>query len=618
MTIPKNASATVSRRNMLAGSGGALAGAAMLPLWHGGLLAQTGSGDADLILENGKFHTQDPARPLASAVAIKDGRILMAGAQQDMAGVRGSRTQIVSLDGKTVIPGLNDSHMHPTRGGRFYASELRWDGLQSLEEGISRVATAASRAPDGQWVRVIGGWSPFQFNERRMPTPGELTRAAPNTPVYVLFLYSQGFLNAAAVKKLGLSPATETPPGTAYEFTEDGGAIIKATPNPDLLYATIGALPPLSEADQITSTLHFYRDLNRFGLTSVIDAGGGGHVFPDNYQASDYLAKNGDLSLRISNYLFPQNKGKELAEFQQWTENWAAGVNQASGLENGYVVEGGGEFLAWAAGDYENFLADRPDITDRPNWRTQLVDVTTHLLRNQWPLRIHATYDESINNILDVFSEVHRSERAAGRLGFSGIRWAIDHAETATPQTLRRIRQLGGGVAVQARMAYAGEYFLERYGENATRSAPPLRDIIDAGLPLGLGSDATRVASYNPWNTLYWATTGKSIGGTQLHDGRQRLTRAEALFHHTVGSAWFSQEDTVKGRIAPGQYADLAVLSDDYFSVADEAIKDIESELTVVGGKTVYGKGKFATLMEQLPGITPSWSPVLSYGGFER
>ncbi|MGB3796014.1 MAG: amidohydrolase, partial [Alteraurantiacibacter sp.] len=526
-------------------------------------------------------------------------------------------TQTLSAGGRTVIPGLNDSHLHPTRGGRFYAAELRWDGVGSLEEGLNRVAEAARNTPSDQWVRVIGGWSPYQFRERRLPTPAELTRAAPDTPVYVLYLYSQGYLNAAAVRKLGLTPETEMPPGTGYEFTEDGGAIIKATPNPDLLYGTIGALPPMSDADQLLSTKHFYRELNRFGMTSVIDAGGGGHKFPDNYGSTENLAEAGDLPIRISNYLFPQDKDAELTEFETWTNNWAAGVNRANGLENGYVIEGGGEFLAWAAGDYENFLAARPDITERPNWRTQLRDVTAHLLQRQWPLRIHATYDQSINKIMDVFEEVDRSERRAGRAGFAGIRWAFDHGETVRRPTLARVKRLGGGFAMQARMAYAGEYFLERYGEEAARNAPPLRDVIAAGIPLGLGSDGTRVASYNPWNTLYWATTGKSIGGTQLHGARHQLTRQEALFHHTVGSAWFSQEDTVKGRIAVGQYADLAILSEDYFAVPDEGIKHVESVMTVTGGNIVYGTDEFAALVPQLPAIQPEWSPVATFGGFQ-
>lgn len=570
----------------------------------------------DLVLTDARIITQDPTRPRAEAVAVRNGLIQAVGSSREIAALAGSDTRVISAGGRTVIPGLNDSHLHPTRAGRFFAMELRWDGVPSLALGLERIREQAARTPDGQWVRVIGGWSPFQFEERRMPTPAELTAAAPDVPVYVLFLYSQGFLNKAAVKALGISPATKTPPGTAYEFTPDGGAIIHARPNPDLLYGTIGALPPMTAEQQAVSTQHFYRDLNRFGLTSVIDAGGGGHRFPEDYKGSDALAASGELPVRISMYLFPQQKGRELQEFQRWTEGYEASLNRAESLLHGYKVQGGGEFLAWAAGDYENFLAARPEITSRSGWHAQLMGVTRHLLRNRWPLRIHATYDESTNLILDVFEEAHALEVAAGYNGFAGIRWAFDHGETLKPATMQRIKALGGGMAMQARMAYAGEYFLERYGEEMTRNAPPLRDVVAAGLPLGLGSDSTRVASYNPWTTLYWATTGKSVGGTVLHGEHQRLTREQALFHHTVGSAWFSQEEILKGRIKPGQFADLAVLNAHYLDVSDQDLKHIESELTITGGRPVYGTGEFSGLAPSLPAIQPGWSPVTHYGGF--
>ena len=600
-----------SRRSFLRYAGATAATVLSTSSW-----ARAEAPEAELILTDGDILTQDPSRPNAEALAIKDGLIQAVGRNMDVLAYAGRKTEVLSVSGRTVIPGLNDSHMHPTRAGRFYAAELRWDGVPTLEQGLRMIREQAQRTPAGQWVRVIGGWSPYQFAERRMPTPAELSKAAPDTPVYVLYLYSRGFLNRAAVEALKIDASTVTPPGTAYALTTDGGAVIHAKPNPDLLYATIGALPPMSPREQAVSTKHFYRELNRFGLTSVIDAGGGGHRFPDDYQGSEALAQSGELSVRISKYLFPQNKGQELAEFQRWTKDWRVHVNRAESLINGYVVRGGGEFLVWAAGDYENFLDDRPNITTRPNWRAQLLAVTRHLLAERWPLRIHATYDESVNHILDVFEEAHRLEVAEGRLGFPGIRWALDHGETLQKPTLQRVRALRGGIAMQARMAYAGEFFLERYGREATRRAPPMRDVLDAGIPLGLGSDSTRVASYNPWLTLYWATTGKSVGGTKLHGRQQRLSRTEALFHHTVGSAWFSQEEDLKGRLKVGQLADLAVLNSSYLDVSDEDLRHIESEMTMVNGTIVYGSGDFASRMPALEPIQPDWSPVRAFGGY--
>ncbi|WP_299404851.1 amidohydrolase [uncultured Roseobacter sp.] len=580
--------------------------------------ASAQDGRVDMILTNGKIVTLDHSAPEVSALAIDDGIIVATGSDADIATRANEETEVIDLGGRTAVPGLNDSHSHVVRGGRFYNTELRWDGVGTLARGIEMIAEQAARTPGDQWVRVIGGWSPFQFEEGRMPTPAELTEAAPDVPVFVLYLYSQGFLNAAAVEALEITEDTEAPPGGRYEITEDGGAILHAEPNPTILYQTIGALPGLSEDDQENSTRHFYRELNRFGITSAVDAGGGGHVFPDDYIGSQRLADMGDMPVRVSNYLFPQRPGEELADFETWTENWAVNVNMAEELSHGFVVEGAGEFLVWSAGDFENWMAEMPDITTREGWREELMAVTRHLLQQRWPIRIHATYDQSIGHIMDVFEEAHRLEREAGRSGFAGIRWAIDHAETVSRENLARIAALGGGVAVQARLAYAGEYFVDRYGAAAAENAPPLRDMIEMGIPIGGGTDATRVASYNPWVALHWLVTGETVGGMPTRSERHQLNRIEALEAYTVDAAWFSGEEARKGRIAPGQYADIAVLTADYFTVPEDEIADLESVLTITAGKIVYGTEEFADRAPQLPAISPDWSPAVVFGGYAR
>ena len=600
----------ISRRAVLTG-----AAALALPApFVGRALAQA---SRTRVLVNADIATLDPLRPRASAIALRDGRVLATGDDTTVREAAGPDAEVIDAGGRRVIPGLNDSHCHPTRGGRFYAAELRWDGVGSLARGLGMVREQAGRTPPGEWVRVIGGWSPWQFREARFPTPAELTEAAPDTPVFVLYLYSQGYLNAAGVRALGVTPETEAPPGTRYELTEDGGAVLHAEPNPDLLYATIGALPPLPPEVQALSTEHFYRELARFGLTSVIDAGGGGHTFPADYAGSFALARNGRMPLRVSNYLFPQRPGEEADEFAAWTADYARNANLAERLSEGFVVEGGGEFLVWSAGDFENFMAPRPELADRPGYAAELMEVTRLLLQASWPIRIHATYDESIRLIMDVFEEAHRLEREAGRPGFRGVRWAIDHAETASRESLARIRRLGGGVAVQARMAYAGELFAERYGEEAARRAPPLADIVEAGLPLGLGTDATRVASYHPWAALDWFVTGRTVGGTTLLGERHRRSREEALALMTVGSAWFSGEEAVKGRLAPGQFADLAVLDRDYLSVPDDEIASVESVLTLMGSEATHAAGPYDGMASPLPPIEPDWSPVRAFGGYQ-
>ena len=582
---------------------------------------------ADLIFFNAKVHTVDENKPRASAFAVQDGKFIAVGSDADVAALKGEKTRVIDAQGRTIIPGLNDSHLHAIRAGRFYNLELRWDPPQvdSLERGLQMIREQAARTPVGppqQWVRVVGGWSPYQFKEKRMPTVKELNEAAPNTPVLVLYLYSQGFINGVAVKALGWDKSPpENPDGGRYEWV-DGGAILHAEPNPLILYQMIARPPQLSEADQINSTLHFYREMNRLGITSAADAGGGGHAFPKDYVGSQKVARGeaavegdaGELSVRLGYYLFPQTAGKEAEDFLHWTKNYQAQHNEAAHLEHGYELEGGGEFLAHSIGDWENFLAPQPRMEDRiaqgQDPKGDLHEVVTILVKNQWPLRQHATYGESIKHIMDVFEQVKREQ------GRFVPRWAIDHAETVQEAELKRIKAMGGGIAIQNRLAFAGEYFIERYGSDAARYAPPVRKMIDMGIPVGAGTDGTRVSSYNPWPSLYWLVSGKTVGGMQLFADENKLSREEALRLFTVGSAWFTQEEKLKGRIAPGQYADFAVLSEDYFNVPQERIMNIETVLTVVGGKVVYASSPFEDLAPPpLPAVSPAWCPVAHFGG---
>lgn len=571
---------------------------------------------ADLIVTNAKVHTADEQQPQATAFAVREGKFVAVGNDEEMKAHRGDKTRVIDAKGHTVIPGLNDSHAHAVRGGRFYNLELRWDGVESVERGLAMIKEQAQRTPKGQWVRVIGGWSPHQFKEKRMPTVKELNEAAPETPTFVLFLYSQGFINRAAVQALGLNEQTKNPEGGRFEFV-DGGAILHAEPNPLILYQMIAKPPQLSAEDQVNSTLHFYREMNRLGMTSAIDAGGGGHAFPKDYAGSKAVAGKGEMSVRIGYYLFAQTQDKEAEDFRNWTVNYEAGKNEAKGLEHGYELEGGGEFLAHAVGDWENFMADRPKLEDRKaagqDPAGDLHEVATILVKNNWPLRQHATYGESIKLIMDVFEQVKKEQ------GKFAPRWAIDHTETIHNEELNRLKAMGGGIAIQNRMAFAGEYFAERYGKEAAAHAPPVRKMLQMRIPVGAGTDGTRVSSYNPWPSLYWLVSGKTVGGTQLFADDNKLTREEAIRLWTVGSAWFSQEERVKGCITPGQYADFAVLSDDYFTVPEEQIKNIESVLTVVGGKIVYAAEPFPDLAPPpLPPVSPAWAPVAHFGGYQN
>jgi predicted amidohydrolase YtcJ len=244
----------------------------------------------------------------------------------------------------------------------------------------------------------------------------------------------------------------------------------------------------------------------------------------------------------------------------------------------------------------------RPDMA--PVMENELKAVISHLVANRWPFRLHTTYNETIERALNVYEEVNRE------IPFDGLHWFFDHCETISDRNIERVKALGGGIAVQNRMAFQGEYFVERYGAKQAKRTPPIRRMLEMGVPVGAGTDATRVSSYNPFVSLHWLITGETIGGLSLYGEDNRFDRSEALKLYTMGSSWFSTEDGKKGALVPGQLADLAVLSADYFSIPVEEIKQLESVLTIVGGDVVYATSEFSNLAPPPLPVSPDWSPV--------
>lgn len=557
----------------------------------------------DLILHNGKITTLDPAKPEASAIAIKDGRILATGGEGEF--TPGPQTKVIDLQGHRVIPGLNDSHLHLIRGGLNYNMELRWDGVPSLADALRMLKIQAHATPPGQWVRVVGSWSEFQFIERRMPTLEEINEAAPDTPVFILHLYCRALLNRAALQFCGYTKDTPDPPGGEIQRDKQGNptGLLIARPNAMILYATLAKGPKLAPEHQLNSTRHFMRELNRLGVTSCIDAGGGFQNYPEDYEIIRQLHDRGEMTVRIAYNLFTQKPKQEKDDFARWMKMTKPG--EGDGF---FRMNGAGEMLVFSAADFEDFLEPRPDLA--PTLEKELEEVVLALASNKWPFRLHATYDESITRFLDVFERVNR-EAPIG-----GLHWFLDHCETISDRNLDRVAALGGGIAIQHRMAFQGEYFVDRYGAKAGERTPPVREMLARGIPVGAGTDATRVANYNPFNSLYWMVSGKTLGGLELYPENNRLSREEALRRYTYGSAWFSREEDVKGTLGAGKFADLVVTSEDYLTIPEERIRDLQSVLTIVDGKPVYGAGPFKDHDAAAIPILPDWSPVKRFGGY--
>lgn len=588
---------TVTRRWVT--KSGAAAGAFGLVV-SGCARAQSNQEDgmADTIIRNARVTTLDPATPEADALAIRDGFILAAGPEAVIMRRADVKTQVIDAGGRRVIPGLNDSHTHLIRGGLNYNMELRWENVSSLADALRMLKDQADRTPAPQWVRVVGGWSEFQFAERRMPTLDEINAAAPDTPVFLLHLYGRALLNRAALKVLGFGKDTADLPGGEIQrdANRNPTGLLIARPSALILYSTLAMGPKLPIEDQINSTRHYMREMNRLGITSVIDAGGGGQNYPDDYAVIQRLHDEGLLTVRIAYNLFAQTAGAELSDYERWVA-----ITEPGAGSDMLRMNGAGENLTWSAADFENFLEPRPDLA--PTMESELEPIVELLAANKWPFRIHAAYDESIDRFLTVFERVNQRQPFA-------TRFVIDHAETITPRNIERIAALGGGIATQHRMAFQGEYFVDRYGAEAAQATPPIRRMLDMGTQVGAGTDATRVASYDPWVGLYWMTIGRTLGGMPLHGDENLLTREEALRLWTHGSAWFSGEAEVKGTLAPGMYADLAILSADYMTVPDAEIRQINAVLTMVSGQVVHGEGGFSDLAPPLPPASPGWSPV--------
>ena len=560
----------------------------------------------DLILYNGTLTTLDRRNPVAQAVAITSGKFAAVGRNEDVMPLAGAATKVIDLKGRRAMPGLIDNHLHIIRGGLNFNMELRWDGVRSLADAMAMLKRQVAITPPPQWVRVVGGFTEHQFAEKRLPTIDELNAVAPETPVFLLHLYDRALLNGAALRAVGYTKDTPNPPGG--EITRDAHGnptgLLLARPNAGILYATLAKGPKLPFEYQLNSTRHFMRELNRLGVTGAIDAGGGFQNYPDDYAVIQKLSEQGQLTIRLGYNLFTQKPKGEKEDFLNWTK-----TSKYKQGDDYFRHNGAGEMLVFSAADFEDFREPRPDMP--PEMEGDLEEVVRILAQNRWPWRLHATYDETISRALDVF------ERVNEEIPFNGLHWFFDHAETISDRSIDRIAALGGGIAVQHRMAYQGEYFVERYGFGAAEATPPVAKILSRGVKSSAGTDATRVASYNPWVSLAWLVTGKTVGGLQIYPRRNCLDRETALRMWTENVTWFSDEENKKGRIEAGQLADLVVPDRDYFSCPEAEIADITSELTMVGGKVVYAAGPFASFDEGAPPpAMPDWSPVRTYGGY--
>jgi predicted amidohydrolase YtcJ len=532
----------------------------------------------DTVLINGKIITLDERSTTAEALAVRDGKIMAVGRSTDIRNLVGPATRIVDLGGRTVIPGLIDSHMHAIRAALFYATEVNWIGTRSIPEAMGRIAAAARAARPGQWIIVAGGWTEQQFAEKRRPTQAELLAAAPDHPVYVQLFYAAVLLNPAGFKVLSIANDSDVPPRGKIERDAGGNPTGWINGDNPTITALFDKLPLPTFDQSVAGTRQFFRELNRLGLTGISDPGG------FNLTAASYLPlfrvwQDRQLTVRVIFSLFAQRPGKELEDYQNFTQMLPMGFGDDMLRFNGI-----GENVTW--GMYNN---DSPTEAQKQ----QYYEVAKWAASRGMTLTQHWSNDASVHHLLDVFERVNRDTP------ITGLRWSIAHLNDGSVANFQRMKMLGVGWLMQDAMYFGGDALIRTRGAEIAKHTPPIKTAINIGIHVGGGTDAHRVMSYNPFVSLQWMIDGKTVAGTPTRDADELPSREEALRLYTQGSARFSHDDDRRGALTAGRLADLAVLTKDFTSVPTAEIGGIESLLTMVGGRIVYAAAPFAALEEK-------------------
>ena len=534
---------------------------------------------ADMVLRGGKIVTADRDFSIRQAVAIKDGRFMAVGSERDMRPLIGPGTRVIELAGRTVIPGLIDSHIHATVAGVSWDAELHWEFTRSLADGLKQIGAAAKARPPGSWIVVGGGWVPTQFAERRFPSRAELDALAPGHPVYVQYLREGALLNSAGLAALGITRTTPDPAGGKFERSPVTGELTGWLQGVSAWRFVYEKIPQLTLDRARQSLRHCFRELNRLGVTAISDLHTDGVNFAHRRLLAD-MAKSEELSLRINFFVAANEADDEIEQLKR------AAQEIKNLRQNDYFRFGG--FTTSVMDRYGSTDAKKTvlDAAGRDKFRR----LAHFFAEGGYPFHLQATRDETARQLLDVIEEIDSLKPLVRRrIVFAGL-------EDATPETIGRIGNLGGSMVVQSRPALTGERRVELWGLDRARNAPPLRTMTESGITLGAGSDGFRAGNYSPMLTLWWLITGRTVAGSALRNREQSLTREEALRVHTQGGAWLTLEEGRKGSIEVGKYADLAVLNGDYLTVPEDRIRALESLLTLVGGRVVYAAGPFAAL----------------------
>jgi predicted amidohydrolase YtcJ len=528
---------------------------------------------ADTLFVNGKIIRFDA--PLAQALAVRSGRIVAIGSNLELQEQRGPQTRVIDLAGRSVIPGLIDSHIHAIRAGLSFSQEVSWIGASSVSEALQRLRIAAQSQPAGSWLVVAGGWTESQFLEARRPSQQELNAVAPRHLIYVQRLYTSVFLSPNGLQALGLLRHPELASRLKNEIDDSGQASGWLGADARTISDVYDLLPRPNLSQQVAGTRAFFRALNSLGVTGVLDPGG--YNLPVSaYQAILQLWREGGLTLRIVFHVCAPRRDHELEDFQS-----LLALIPPGGGDNWLRYNGIGENVVW--GMYNN---DAPT----PGSKARMAKVLRWAADRGESATFHWNNNRSVDALLSVIEDIHREKPV------TPLRWSIAHLNDVSEENLQRMRVLGMGWLVQNAMYFRGEEFRQQHGQAALLRTPPISDALRIGLHIGSGTDAHRVMSYNPFVALQWLLDGKTVTGQTTRQTEQLPSRLEALRLYSLGSAWFSFDEKQRGSLEKGMLADLVVLSQDYMSIPVGQISQIRSLLTMIDGKIVFAAEEYAAL----------------------
>jgi hypothetical protein len=545
-----------------------------LLLFAAASLSSQQSPSADLVVLHGRVWTVDAAHPQAEALAIHGSRIIAVGSDADIAKWIGPGTKQIDAQGKSVLPGFIDAHVHFTSGGGEISGVHLRDAA-TPQEFARRIGEHAKKLPNGEWM-LGGTWDHELWGGTPLPSHDWVDALTPDTPVFVArYDGHMAMANGVALRLAGITRDTKDPPGGTIVRDRDGNPTgLMKDAAMELVYR---AMPLTSEEKLLRMARAGMNEARRFGVTSIHDISS-----TEDVRAYQLLAARGELTLRI--YC--------ITPLPQWEAPATAGLR--AGFGNDWIHLGALKgFADGSLGSttalFEQPFTDAPQTSGLPNAMMlpegNMPKMALGADKAGLQIAVHAIGDKANRIMLDVYTEVAKQNGPRG-----DRRWRIEHAQHLRPEDFARFAQLGVIASVQPYHAIDdGRWAEKRIGHERCKTTYAFRTFLDHGVRLAFGSDWT-VAPLNPLLGLYAAVTratldGKNPGGWFPE---QKLTLKEAIEAYTLGSAYAEFGEKTKGSLTPGKLADVVILDADLFSIAPEKIKDATVRYTVVGGKIVY------------------------------